>query len=245
MWQFLPSQIPADSEQNQANLSQLHGDKPVQFAACEVVFSEAHAACQQSSCCSQHRPGLAFSDEISIPAWRWQYNHDMTSCLGARPPSGSCSRMANKENNTGKMCPRLSPATEVRAALMCGNSHLAVPPHPHPPLSLCQSHPWAAGLSPWGLQLGVFVLQPGCGEQHRGLCSGRADLAGPAVRNSRAPAPLPAPRPADLVLTPQLTSWLLYIYFSPPCSLLSPCLSQKQQHRRTGSSSRHLPKMLV
>lgn len=125
-----------------------------------------------------------------------------------------------------------SPGAEVRAALLCGNSHLAVPPHPCPPVS--ESPPGVVACPPWGFQLEIFVLQPRCVEQHWGLCFGRADLAGPAVRNSRAPAPLPAPCPADLVLTPQLTSWLLYIYFSPcpPCSLLSPCLSQKQQRCR-------------
>lgn len=164
-----------------------------------------------------------------------------TASLGIVFPDGK------QRKNTGKMCCVLSPAAEPRGALLCGNSHLAVPPHPHPPLTSCQSHPLAWWLLPLGFPAGGACPSATLGEQHRGLCCGRADLAGAAVRNSRAPAPLPAPCPADLVLTPQLTSWLLYIYFSPCplCSLLSPCLSQRQQRCRTGSLSGHLPKTLV
>lgn len=160
MCQFLPPRIPAASEQNQASLSRLQWGKPVLFAAWEGVFSEAYAAFQQSSCCSQHRPGLAFSDEISVPARRWQYNHDMTSCLGARPPSGSCSQMANKERTRGKcavcfLLP-LSPGVLCSVGTRTWLSLLILTRH----LPRVRVTPWRGGFSPWGFQRGVRVLQP-------------------------------------------------------------------------------------
>lgn len=154
----------------------------------EGVFSEAQAAFQQSSCCSQHRPGLAFWDEISIPARGWQYNRDMTSCLGARPPWGSCSQMANKETARAKcaasfLLPRssgllCSVGTRTWLSLLILTRLLAGVTVP----------PWAGGLSPWVFQLEVCVLQPG------GLGFGRADLAGAAVPNSSARAVSCRPR---------------------------------------------------
>lgn len=207
MWRFFAI---TNSSRFRAKSGQLHWDKPAQFAACEVVFSEAQAAFQPSSCCSQRRAGLAFSGEISIPARRWQYNHDMISCLEGTASLGIVFPDGKQRNNTGgksapgSLLPPRSGLLRSVGTRSCLSLLILTP--------LCHSHP----LAWWLVPTGVFVLQPRCGEQHRGLCFGQADLAGPAVRNSRAPVPLPAPCPADLVLTPQLTSWLLYIYFFRP-----------------------------
>lgn len=107
-------------------------------------------------------------------------------------------------------------------------------------LGCFKATPWAGGSSPWGLWPGVRVLQPWWWEEQR---RGPLALAGLTLLYQLSKIPgLPRrcqpPCPPDLVLTPQLTSWLLYIYFLPPPShpLPSLCLSQKQQ-RRTGSSS--------
>lgn len=121
-----------------------------------------------------------------------------------------------QRNNTRKMCRLLFPADEVRERLVCPQPR-SLPPHPHP---LFQCHSWAA-YPLRGLQTGVPVLQPQCG----GTAKGPFALAGLTLLYQLSEIPgLPCccqpPRSPDLVLTPQLTSWLLSIYSSPTPRLL-------------------------
>lgn len=121
-----------------------------------------------------------------------------------------------QRNNTRKMCRLLFPADEVRERLVCPQPR-SLPPHPHP---LFQCHSWAA-YPLRGLQMGVPVLQPQCG----GTAKGPFALAGLTLLYQLSEIPgLPCccqpPRSPDLVLTPQLTSWLLSIYSSPTPRLL-------------------------
>lgn len=91
------------------------------------------------------------------------------------------------------------------------------------------------GVSGWGC---ASFSHGGVGNSKRGFCFGQADLAVPAVQNTRAPAPLPAAvssRPCADSTAHQLAA--IYLFFTPPPHPLpSLCLSQKQQ-QRTGSSS--------
>lgn len=168
----------------------------------------------------------------------------MTSRLGARPPAGSCSQMANKETTRGKCAAcfflLMRSGWVWYVPSPAGNLCPSVPPHPHPPLKLFQSHTVGWWLFPLGsLAGGARPSTAVVGGTAKGpFCFGRSDLAVPAVQNTRAPAPLPAAvssRPCADSTAHQLAA--IYLFFNPPSHPLpSLCLSQKQQ-RRTGSSS--------
>lgn len=162
MWRFFAI---TNSSRLRAKSGQLHWDKPAQFAACEVVFSEAQAAFQPSSCCSQRRAGLAFSGEISIPARRWQYNHDMTSCLEGTASLGIVFPVGKQRNNTGGKVPRALCCRRGRGCFALWELAAACPSSSSPPC--VTATPWRGGLSPRGClsfshavgsSTGVFAL---------------------------------------------------------------------------------------
>lgn len=117
-------------------------------------------------------------------------------CRVSVPTSGAAGVERCKQHE--EKVPLASLAVEVTACLQCTQlgCRPAPPPIPCPP---AQCHPVSYG--------GVthrFLAPFPCAPRWA-LCLGWADLAVPAVLNASAAT--------ALVLTPQLTTWLLYIYF--------------------------------
>lgn len=154
-----------------------------------------------------------------------------------------------QRNNARKMRCLLFPADEVRAGLVC--TQLGWKPAPlliltHPS-SCFKVTPRAGGLSPRGLWMGVRVLHPRrrWGESEGAFCFGWADLAVPAVQNTRAPAPLPAAvssRPCADSTAHQLAA--IYLFFTPRLLSASPKISSRGLAAPAlPLFCRHLPKM--
>lgn len=106
--------------------------------------------------------------------------------------------VSSAANNTRRKCPSL--LLLLRSQRVCYAHSWAAGLHPPPhPLPSCSVSPCVL----WGVThrfLAPFPCAP-----RWALCLGWADLAVPAVPNASAAT--------ALVLTPQLTTWLLYIYF--------------------------------
>lgn len=179
-------------------------------------------------------------------ARRWHQNQTMTSWLGARPPAGSRSQMANKETRLGKCAscfflPMRSGCLSALGAREAGLETRSPPcpvpllsPSPTPPLLPLPPHPGVLGAASGGERPSAV---PGVGESKGFFSFGWPDLAVPAVQNASDPVPLPAaascgPR-ADSTAH-QLAAIYFFSNPSPPSLSLSQ-KQQQQQHRRGGT----------
>jgi len=226
-------------------LSQLRREEPVLFAACVCVklFSARLAVPLRSGflrSAGAARAGRGWRSGTSSQSQRGGGEVSVTwlHVSGHGLPWDRVPRRQTKKRHGGNVPPACS-CHEARAGLVCPQPgwkpapfRPSIPPHPHPLLGCFRDTPQAGGSSPGGLQLGLL---------RRGdAAKGPFALAGLTLPHQLSEIPgrlCQPPCPPRLALTPQLTSWLLYIYFlPPPHPSPSPCLSQKQQ-RRPGSSS--------